>query len=140
LVTIVATIFFEKKFWVGTFERTDKDGYAVARHIFGGEPSDAEVYEFVQKEYLNLKFGEPQEFDLKIKRMNPKRLQREVKKEMERFKESSKPSSHSQDYMREELEKKKIAKKSFNSKMKAERKDQQFQLKQDKKKQKKKGH
>jgi len=140
MVTIKATIFFEKKFWVGTFERTDNDGYAVARHIFGGEPSDAEVYEFVLSEYVNLKFGAPQEFELKIKRMNPKRLQKEVRKEMERFKETGRSSTHSQDYMREELEKKKKEKKSMNSKLKEERKQQKFQQKQAKKKEKHKGH
>ncbi|MCH9620648.1 MAG: hypothetical protein S4CHLAM20_00480 [Chlamydiia bacterium] len=40
MITIKATIFFEKKFWVGTFERMDKEGYSVARYIFGGEPTD----------------------------------------------------------------------------------------------------
>lgn len=40
---IQATIFFDKRYWVGTFERTDKEGYAIARHIFGGEPTDPEV-------------------------------------------------------------------------------------------------
>ena len=28
MATIKATIFFEKRYWVGTFERTDKEGYA----------------------------------------------------------------------------------------------------------------
>lgn len=50
--------FFENKYWVATFKRLDKKGYAVARHIF----------------------GKPSNFQLKIKRVNPKRLQREVKK------------------------------------------------------------
>ena len=58
MATIKATIFFEKCFWVGTFERTDKEGYAVARHIFGGEPSDPEIHEFVLTQYHELKFGE----------------------------------------------------------------------------------
>ncbi|MCH9617966.1 MAG: hypothetical protein SP4CHLAM5_00890 [Chlamydiia bacterium] len=52
MISIKATIFFERLFWVATFERTDKEGYAIARHIFGGEPSDQEVYEFVLKETL----------------------------------------------------------------------------------------
>jgi len=98
MATIKATIFFDKRYWVGTFERTDKEGYAVARHIFGGEPSDPEVYEFVLTHYLELKFGEPKRFTLEIKRMNPKRVQREVRREMERIKETSKPSTFAQDY------------------------------------------
>ncbi len=47
------------------------------------------------------------EFALQIKRMNPKRVQRAVRKEMEKLKETSKPSTLAQEYMREEVEKKK---------------------------------
>lgn len=115
MATIKATIFFEKRYWVGTFERIDKEGYAVARHIFGGEPTDPEIHEFVLNYYQELQFGEIKEFTLEIKRMNPKRVQREVRREMERLKETSMPSTFSQDYMREELEKKKLEKKHLNS-------------------------
>jgi len=72
-----------------------KEGYAVARHIFGAEPTDPEVYEFVLTHYQELKFGEPKEFTLEIKRMNPKRVQKEVRREMERIKETTKPSPDS---------------------------------------------
>ena len=140
MISIKATIFYEKRFWIGTFERTDKEGYAVARHIFGGEPTDPEIYEFVLKEYQNLKFGEPKEFNLEIKRMNPKRLQREVRREMKKIKETTKSSTHAQDYMREELEMKKKEKKSLSSAQKQAYKDEQFKLRQEKKKAKKRGH
>lgn len=106
MVNIKATIFFENRYWVGSFERTDEEGYAVARHIFGAEPTDPEVYDFVLSHYLELNFGAPQEFTLQIKRMNPKRVQKEIRKEMEKFKEMARPSTFAQDYMREELEKK----------------------------------
>jgi hypothetical protein len=140
MATIKATIFFEKRFWVGLFERTDKEGYAIARHIFGGEPSDIEVHEFVLNHYQELKFGELREVTVQIQRMNPKRVQREVRREMERIKESTKPSTLAQDYMREELEKKKLIKKSLNSAEKQARKDEQFSLKQEKRKEKHRGH
>jgi hypothetical protein len=29
MATIKATIFFDKRFWIGTFERTDKKRYAI---------------------------------------------------------------------------------------------------------------
>ncbi|HSX26736.1 MAG TPA: YjdF family protein [Chlamydiales bacterium] len=140
MVTIKATILFEGPFWVGLFERTDKEGYAVARWIFGGEPADGEVYEFVHQNYRELKFGEPREFKLEIKRMNPKRVQREVRREMERAKESTKPSTHAQDYMREELEKNKKERKLLSRQEKEARKEAQFNLKQKKRKEKHRGH
>ncbi len=140
MVTIQVTILFEKKFWVALFERIDKEGYEVAKHIFGAEPSDTEVYDFVLTHYQELKFGEKKEFELKIKRMNPKRLQREVRKEMEKVKMTEKPSSYAQDYMKEQLEVHKKEKKQKKSALAQERKDSQFLQKQEKKKRKKKGH
>ncbi len=140
MATIKATVFFDKCFWIGAFERTDKEGYAVARHIFGGEPSDPEVHEFVLHHYHELKFGEAKEINIQIQRMNPKRVQREVRREMERMKETARPSTLAQDYMREELEKKKLEKKSISSAEKQARKDEQFSLKQEKRKEKHRGH
>lgn len=140
MATVKATIFSDKRFWVGTFERTDKEGYAVARHIFGAEPSDPEVHEFVLNHYCELKFGEAKEITVQIQRMNPKRVQREVRREMTRIKETTRPSTLAQDYMREEIEKKKKEKKSISSAQKQARKDEQFLLKQDKRKEKHRGH
>jgi hypothetical protein len=140
MLTIKATILIEGSFWVGLFERTDKKGYSVARKIFGGEPSDAELYEFILNHYDELKFGAAQDFKLMIKRMNPKRLQREVRREMAKVKENSSPSTHAQDYMRLELEKHKLEKKHLSKKEKEARMKEQFLLKQEKRKKKHRGH
>jgi hypothetical protein len=90
MATVKATIFFEKRFWVGTFERIDKEGYAVVRHIFGPEPSDSEVHEFVLNHYMELKFGEAKEVSIQIQRMNPKRVQRVVRREIKKNERSFK--------------------------------------------------
>lgn len=140
MAIIKATIFFEKQFWIGAFERTDKEGYAVARHIFGAEPSDPEIYEFILKHYQELKFGEAKEISVQIQRMNPKRVQREVRREMERIKETTTPSTLAQDYMREEIEKQKKEKKSMSSNERQAQKDRKFEIKQQKKKEKLRGH
>lgn len=140
MAIIKATIFFEKCFWVGTFERSDEEGYAVARYIFGAEPSDPEIYEFVLNHYVELKFGEAKEVSIQIQRMNPKRVQREIRHEMKKMKETSKPSTLAQDYMREEIEKKKKEKKSISTAEKQARKNEQFFLKQEKRKEKHRGH
>ncbi|GAB4238215.1 MAG: hypothetical protein Tsb0021_17990 [Chlamydiales bacterium] len=77
---------------------TDKEGYALARHIFGSEPSDAEIHEFVLKQYQQLNFGEAKNITIQIQRKNPKRVQREVRREMERIKSTTRPSTLAQDY------------------------------------------
>lgn len=140
MTSITATILLDGPLWVGVFERTDKKGYSAARKIFGKEPSDAEVYEFVLQNYQELKFGPQQEFQLIIKRMNPQRRQKEVRREMQRIKETSRPSTHAQDYMREQLEKNKKEKRVLSRKEKEARKEQQFFLKQEKRKKKHRGH
>lgn len=140
MVSITATIVLDGPLWVGLFERTDKADYAIARHIFGGEPSNAEVYEFVLHHYAELQFGAPRHFELVIKRMNPKRMQREVRREMERAKATLSPSTFAQDYMREELEKHKKEKKKTNKADREVEKERQFQLRLAKKKEKHRGH
>ena len=68
---------------------------------------DPEVHEFVLNHYHELKFGNAKEIHIRIQRMNPKRLQREARREMEKIKETTRPSTLAQEYMREEIEKKK---------------------------------
>ncbi len=43
------TIFFDGQFWVGVVEAQTDDGLKVARHLFGAEPTDTEVFAFVQR-------------------------------------------------------------------------------------------
>ncbi len=140
MITIKATIYLEDLFWVGCFERTDRDGFAVARKIFPAEPSDAEIYEFVLHHFHELNFGAPQKFNLQIKRMNPKRLQRQIHREMEEIKKTHRPSTMAQETMREQLELNKKEKKKVSKEQKEAEKEKQFLLKQAKRKQKQKGH
>lgn len=140
MITVKATIFFEKRHWIAVFERTDKEGYAIAKHIFGKEPTDPEIYEFVLNHYDQLNYGSPKEFSLVIKRQNPKRVQREVRKEMEKIKQTTKPSTFAQNVMREDLEKGKKEKKKKKSFEKLAYKEEQFVSKQMKKKEKHRGH
>ncbi len=139
MLTIKSTVYIEKSLWIALFERTDKVGYQVARKIFGKEPTDPELYEFVLNHFDELRFGDPVEFKLEIKRMNPKRLQREVRKEMEKVKKENKPSTHAQDYMRELLESNKLERKSLSKQEKERQKQEQFSLKSKKRKEKNKG-
>lgn len=138
--TVQVTVLLEKGLWIGIFERKDDEGYAVARKIFGGEPSDPELYEFVLTNYSELKFSSPQDIVLVIQRKNPKRLKREVKRTMEKAKQGQPPSSHAQEALRLELEKNKKVKKTLSKEQKEAEQERKFSLKQAKRKQKHKGH
>ena len=47
MVAITLTIFFEDPFWVAVVERQADGRLQAARHLFGGEPTPAEVLAFV---------------------------------------------------------------------------------------------
>ena len=67
------TVYFEKPFWVGIFERTEDGKLSVAKITFGVEPKDYEVQEYIQKHYFRLKFSPAVETVVKDLRRNPKR-------------------------------------------------------------------
>lgn len=138
--TLKATIYFDGSFWIAIFERMDEMGYSIARVLFGGEPTEPEIFQYIIHNFNQLKFGSPKKCEIEEKKVNPKRAQREAKREMERLKESSRPSSFAQNYMREELEKNKKEKKKITKEQKEARKIEQFLLRQTKKKEKHKGH
>ena len=51
------TVYFEEPFWVGVFERIEDGKLSVAKVIFGAEPKDYEVQQYIQKYYASLKFS-----------------------------------------------------------------------------------
>lgn len=88
------TILFDCPYWVGILEE-ERDGYLyAARHIFGAEPSDQEVYQFVLDDLLILRARMTVGAKIKDKhlehRINPKRLQRDIKRELQKTDVSSK--------------------------------------------------
>lgn len=138
--TIKVTVTLERSLWVGIFERTDKKGYAVARKLFGGEPADPQLYEFISTHFYQLKFTEPHDFKLVIKRKNPKRILREVRREMERAKADLISETRAQEVLRFELEKNKKTKKKISRTDKQAKAQRSFLVRQEKKKKKKRGH
>ena len=76
------TVYFEEPFWVGVFERIEDGKLSVAKVIFGAEPKDYEVQEYIQQYYFSLKFSPAVETVVKDIKRNPKRMQRSAKKQM----------------------------------------------------------
>lgn len=74
------TIFFEDPFWVGLYERTEEGRYTVCRVVFGPEPKDYEVYDFLLKHWRQMPFSPGLEAAREgPQRKNPKRVQREIR-------------------------------------------------------------
>ena len=76
------TVYFEEPFWVGVFEKVQGKKLSVSKVTFGTEPKDYEVYEFLLKHYYDLQFSPSVTTVIKEVKQNPKRRQREVKKQL----------------------------------------------------------
>ena len=130
------TVFFEEPFWVGIFERIEDGKLSVAKVTFGAEPKDYEVQEYIQKCYFSLKFSPVVETVVKDIKRNPKRMQREAKKQMLEIGIGTK----SQQALKLQHEIKKEEYKTDSKHNKQMDAEQKFKLKQQKKKAKHRGH
>lgn len=134
---VLLTLYFDPPFWVGVFEHVDNGKIETCRVVFGSEPKDYEVYDYILKKYYDLKFSRPIEARKQIvKKINPKRMHRKINKEMQKQGISTK----AQEALRLEREACKVERKHISREQKEAYKKEQFRLKQEKKKKKKKGH
>lgn len=128
------TVLFQNQFWVGTFEGESENEYSVARVFLGSEPTEAQLYEFILKNYNQIPFKKikSQTFSTQ-KKTNYKRLQREVKKQQKEKGMGTKAQNAIKlQYESAKVERRKKRKESEHDKM--------YELKQMKKKEKHKGH
>ena len=129
------TVFFDNPFWVGVFECVEKNKLSVCRVVFGAEPKDYEVYDFILKNYKNLKFGSSLEVKVKKIKNNPKRLQREVKKQSKQVGIGTK----AQLVLQKQREEMKLERKKESKQIRELENRRKFELKQAKRKQKHRG-
>ena len=130
------TVYFEEPFWIGIFERIEDGKLSVAKVTFGAEPKDYEVQEYVQKYYFSLKFSPAVDTVVKDIKRNPKRMQREAKKQMQEIGIGTK----SQRALKLQQEQNKQERKVRSQEKKEAEKLRMFELKQQKKREKHKGH
>lgn len=136
-LSCVITVLFEQPFWIALFERSDGRRYEVCKITFGAEPKDNEVYELLLKGYGRLRFSpavcEKAEHTAKI---NPKRLQREITKQLE-----NRPiGTKAQQALKLQHDEDKLRRKQISREQKELEKQRLFELKQQKRREKHKGH
>ena len=128
-------VFFEEPFWVGVFERVSEGNLSVCKVTFGAEPKDYEVYEFVLKNYYQLQFSPAVATGVKEASRNPKRVQREVRKQVQ----NTGIGTKSQQALKLQQEQLKIERKIVSREQREAEKQRQFELKQQKRKEKHRG-
>ena len=129
------TVYFEDPFWVGIFERIDGGKLSVAKVTFGAEPKDYEIQEYVCKNYYDLRFSPSVDVTVKQDVVNPKRRQREARKQSQVLGIGTK----SQQALQLQREENKLERKVISQEMKDAEKQRQFELKQQKRKKKHRG-
>ena len=130
------TVFFEEPFWVGVFEKIEDGKLSAAKVTFGAEPKDYEVNEFLLKYYYCLKFSPAVETAVKEEKKNPKRLQREAKRQLE----NNGIGTKSQQALKLQQEQNKQERKVRSREKKRQETERMFELKQQKRTAKHKGH
>lgn len=131
------TVYHDGRFWAGLFERENREGYSVARVVFGEEPNESELYHFILKRFSSLDFSRPSEpAEDPVKRVNPKRLIRMIQESLS----AKGTSSRSQEAMRKERELRKIERNNSSKQKCEEEARRRFEMKQEQRKEKKRGH
>lgn len=73
------TVLFEDPFWIGIYEREYNGKYEVCKITFGAEPRSYQIYEFLQKNYCRMRFSPSLAVEKSAeKHVNPKRMQRNI--------------------------------------------------------------
>lgn len=131
------TVFFENPFWVGVYERIADGKLEACKITFGAEPKDYEVLAFLLENWNSLHFSPSVEVDCRQEgKRNPKRMQRAIKKQLE----SQGVGTKAQQAMKLQQAEGKAARKKSSHLQRELEKERQFLLKQEKKKEKHKGH
>ncbi|ACA46217.1 DUF2992 family protein [Clostridium botulinum] len=134
---IKLTVLFDEPFWIGIFEKQDQDKIQICRVVFGQEPKDYEVYDFILKNYYNLKFSNSIAIDKNPKKeINPKRMQRKIKKTVQ----ENGIGTKAQQALKLDYENKKTERKIRSKEDREKLKKLKFEKRQQKKAKKKKGH
>lgn len=135
-VAIVFTVFFEDPFWCGIYQRQEGNRLEATRVVFGPEPKDYEVQAFLLQNWKQLRFGKTSGEKIVAERKNPKRMQREARKQMS-DKGIGTKAQQALAALREEQKTKRKVRSKEEKLAEAERK---FQQRQAKRREKHKGH
>lgn len=134
-VSVGFSVFFEEPFWVGILEREMDGKLSVSKITFGPEPRDYEVNEFLLKNYYRLRFSPAVEAAVKESSKNPKRILREVRRQIQ----NTGISTKSQQALKLQQEEGKLERKLLSREAREAKAQQKFDQRQQKKKEKHRG-
>lgn len=72
-VSSTLTVYHDGQFWVGLAEHVEDGSYSVTRIVFGAEPSDEQILQFVVSKWEKLQFFGDKSTEVHKPAKNPKR-------------------------------------------------------------------
>jgi|WetSurMetagenome_2_1015567.scaffolds.fasta_scaffold50076_4 hypothetical protein len=137
-------IVYDNSFWIVLFEMNDENGYSVAREVIGtSEPTGSDLYLFFSHlDYNRLKYTNPSLRSLTRSfqyRIGYKKRQRQIKREKQRGDHKNTFTKAQAELKRQFLENKTEAK-SVRRIMRMDKEEHKFRIKQQKRKEKHRGH
>ncbi len=123
-VSSTLTVYHDGQFWVGLAEHVEDGRYGVARIVFGAEPSDGEILQFVVGKWEKLSFFGGEATEASKPARNPKRRAREAAKALKQPAMSTK----AQQALVEQREALKRESAHARSRRRAEEADARFEL------------
>ncbi|WP_405783641.1 YjdF family protein [Streptomyces sp. NBC_00859] len=144
LSSVTFTLCFEAPFWVGILEIAEAGELRATRHLFGHEPTDAELYQFLLchgQRLLERADADPAvpEESRRLARANPKRAMRLAAREAARVAEGQ-HSTASQEAIRLEGEQRVSQRAKESRKRKEKEAERKYAIARAKRKQRKRGH
>ena len=130
------TVFFKDPFWVGVFERIEDGKLSVCKVTFGAEPKDYEVLDYILHHYYELVFSPAIETEIRQAADNPKRRNRNARKQLE----NTGIGTKSQQALKRQREEMKTERRQISRKEREAEAQRRFVMKQEKKKEKRRGH
>lgn len=135
-VSSTLTVCFDGQFWVGIVERVEDGALSSCRVVFGSEPSNEEVLDFVLREWVRLPLGPAVACEERAMARNPKRRQRQAARELKK----RGPSTKARLALAEQREALAREAATSNKERREEERRLRFKQKQKKAKEKKRGH
>ena len=135
-VSSTLTVYHDGQFWVGLAEHVEDGRYGVIRIVFGAEPSDEEIVQFVASEWEKLSFFGGDSAKASEPARNPKRRAREASKALKLPAMSTK----AQQALAAQREAMKQASAHARSRRRAEEANARFEQRKLKRKRKQRGH
>ena len=130
------TVFFEDPFWVGVFEHIEDGKLSVCKVTFGAKPKGYEVWEFVLQHYDALVFSPAVQIEFRKTADSPKRRFRAARKQTEQ----SGIGTKSQQALQLQREQVRTECREISREERLAEAERLFSLKQQKKKEKRRGH